>query len=241
MRSLNVGTRFVRFDLAAETGYSLIEYDAGRVPTFVTPRGVAFERIRLTRSLMKLAGRSTALVYGMVAFRGDESARTLVQVLRARERRLNAFDANIRGPLDSAHLLVALGFADVFKATDEELVQVCAATGCGGATEEAAARNLMARFGIRLMAVTRGARGSTVISPDGSHSLAARRVDVVSTCGCGDAYFSGLLLGLLAGRSIPTSHAIAVAMAAYVATCPGAMPRLDGDILRDIERLLDQP
>src|SRR5205085_218510 len=77
--------------------------------------------------------------------------------------------------------------------------QALALTGVSGESVDAA-RALLDR-GVRCVAMTRGADGSSIVTSDGVEDVPAFEVDVVDTTGCGDAFAAGFIRGLSLGRA----------------------------------------
>ncbi|MEV0589005.1 sugar kinase [Nonomuraea sp. NPDC050310] len=104
----------------------------------------------------------------------------------------------------------------------------------GAASPEQAAEALLAD-GPRGVLVTLGEQGSLVVTEAGATRVPARKVDVVDTTGCGDAYCAGFLTGLLHGHDVLTAAAWGTAAAASVATGLGSDAGLT-----DLDTLLEQ-
>lgn len=84
-----------------------------------------------------------------------------------------------------------------------------------------AARALLDR-GVGCVAMTRGADGSAIVSPDGTELVPAFETDVVDTTGCGDAFVAGFIRGLSLGRSPRDAAVVGSAAASLVATGLGS-------------------
>jgi len=110
-------------------------------------------------------------------------------------------DANLRPSVmpDIAayrrNVLAALQFADVVKASDEDLGHL----GIEGSTPLEQAKNLFARTGASLMALTLGGEGACLLTRSGQIWLGreAVAVEVVDTVGAGDCFLAGLLTAVL--------------------------------------------
>ena len=79
---------------------------------------------------------------------------------------------------------------------------------------------------VEAAAVTRGPRGSVVVSPAGAAEVPARPAsEVVDVTGAGDLYASGFLHGLAAGAPLVNCAELGSLAAAEVIGCVGARPR----------------
>ena len=76
-----------------------------------------------------------------------------------------------------------------------------------------------------IAALTRGEKGSVIVSNDEIHIIEARPADkVVDTTGAGDAYAAGFLFGVTTGRDLATSAHLGGIAAAEVISHMGARP-----------------
>jgi len=94
----------------------------------------------------------------------------------------------------------------------------------GEADFDAGIRRLRSVVG--LAAVTRGAAGSVLVTPDRIEEVAAEPVDVVDTTGAGDLYAAGVLYGLAAGLDLPVVGRLGALAAGEVISHVGARPEV---------------
>lgn len=88
----------------------------------------------------------------------------------------------------------ALAQADVMKVSDEDLLHL----GWSGADPVQGGRQLLQRCGASLLALTLGADGAWLLTPDGQwHAREAAAPSVVDTVGAGDSFLAGLLAAML--------------------------------------------
>ena len=118
---------------------------------------------------------------------------------------------------------------------DEELEVLTPMLRLSAGGAEARCRELAARYGLRAVVLTCGARGSHVVTTDDASYLATPRVKVVDTVGAGDSFTASFTAALLRGRTLRAAHALAVDVSAWVCTRAGAMPRLPEEFLRRAE------
>lgn len=78
-----------------------------------------------------------------------------------------------------------------------------------------------------LAALTRGAKGSVIVTEDSRHDIEAKRdVHVVDTTGAGDLYASGFLYGITQGRSLEQAGNLATLAASHIIGHLGARPAM---------------
>jgi len=89
------------------------------------------------------------------------------------------------------------------------------------------AEALMQSFDLELAAVTRGARGSLLVSREGWDEHGGFPARVVDTIGCGDAFAAALAFCRRRGAPLALSNVVANRVGAWLATQPGATPEAD--------------
>jgi sugar/nucleoside kinase (ribokinase family) len=79
---------------------------------------------------------------------------------------------------------------------------------------------------VSLAAVTRGAEGSVLVTPDRLEVIAAEPVEVVDTTGAGDLYAAGVLYGLAAGHDLALAGRLGALAAGEIISHIGARPEV---------------
>jgi fructokinase len=124
---------------------------------------VAWDHLAWEPVLAALAADAAAVCFGTLGQRAETSRKTIRRFLGA-ARGMRVFDVNLRQQFHSPELIrESLTLADVLKLNDEELPVVAAACGSAVADPVAALRELAARHGLRLAALTRGAAGPVTV------------------------------------------------------------------------------
>ena len=92
---------------------------------------------------------------------------------------------------------------------------------------------VVAHDGLELVALSRGAAGSTWLTPTAQRDVATVKVAAVDTTGAGDGFMAGLISGLLADPTAPADPSaltaicrFANATGALTTTRKGAIPAL---------------
>ncbi len=231
LRELGVETAFVGRDREHATGVVRVQLDPDGRPQYEITEDVAWDHIAWSDELDDLARRADAACFGTLAQRSEASRATIRRFLRAmRPGGLRILDVNLRPPfVDKQVVLDSLGLADSVKLSDEELPEVAAMCGLSGTAPDMM-RGLRERYGLRLVAVTRGAEGATLLGDEGFVECPAVPVVVKDTVGAGDAFTAAMAVGWLRGADLGTIGRHACRVAAFVCTQTGATPDLPGEL-----------
>ena len=206
------------------TGTVQVELDDKGVPGYNIKEDVAWDNIPFTPEMEALAARADAVCFGSLVQR-MASRDSVLRFLRAtRPEALRVFDINLRQHYYSREVIdESLKLADILKINDEEIRIVADMFGLGD-DDTAACRALIARYGLQLVILTKGADGSEVITADKSFPQKAGKVKVVDTVGAGDSFTAAFVVAYLRGLSLSDAQRLANETAAYVCSCKGAMP-----------------
>ncbi len=194
---------------------------------------IASDYIPFTKDLTHLATTAEAVCFGTFG-QHEETARHSIQsfVKNTIPNCLKLYDINIRPNRSSPRVVLnSLQLATVLKLNDEELVILAAMLQLHGEPKEQL-HTLMSKFDLQCIALTRGAKGSLLLSRDGVfHDHMGIPVTVVDTVGAGDAFTAALLVGLLRHMPIDRLNEFANRVGSYVCTQIGATPPLSTEIL----------
>ena len=136
------------------------------------------------------------------------------------------FDINLRLKYFSKDIITtSLNKASALKINDEEIVKIAEIFELQG-TDEELCQQLLDKYKLKFLILTKGTRGSYVLTPYEKSFLATPKVTIADTVGAGDSFTAAFVASYLNGRSIAQSHQLAVEVSAYVCQQHGAMPRL---------------
>lgn len=186
----------------------------------------AWDNIEWTESLSEAARATDAVCFGTLGQRAPVSRDTIRQfVSKTPTDCLRVLDINLRPPYwTPAVILESLPLANVVKLNSDELPVVAELLKLDGG-ELDVLRKLQRQFQLKLVALTRGDRGSVLLDEQGHVSdLPGMPVKVADTVGAGDAFTAAVTIGLLQRRSLNETHCWADSVAAFVCTQPGATP-----------------
>jgi len=231
---LGLDTSFVAVDPAHSTGVVTVALEAGQ-PSYTIHENVAWDFIPQSPALLHLAGRADCVCFGTLAQRSPTSRATITAVLaHARPDAVRICDVNFRQHyFDAETVAASLAAASVVKLNDHELPRLMALV---GASSSAPSRLFERYPSLRLVALTRGAKGSLLVTRDGEvddhPGLPAS--PLADTIGAGDAFTAALAVGLLRELPLDRINADANAIAAYLCTQTGATPPLPQNLVERI-------
>jgi fructokinase len=209
------------------TGSVTVNLDAEGVPAYVIHENVAWDHIPFKDHISQLASRLDAVCYGSLAQRNEISRDTLRQLLESLHPGcLKVFDINLRQHYYSREIITeTLRKSDILKLNDSELSLMAEMMTLHG-TEKEMLMQLLEKFSLRLIALTKGEKGSILISQNEFSSLPAFPVKIADTVGAGDAFTAAMTMGLLKNIPLKHLHEQANRLAGYVCSQAGAMPNV---------------
>ena len=147
---------------------------------------------------------------------------------------LRVFDINLRQKFYSESIIVqSLMNTSVLKLNDDELVIIGDLFGLKG-SDEFLISHLLDSYNLSLITLTKGDKGSLVITPDKESFREPERINIVDTVGAGDAFTAGLVYGLLNEFDLNHVHNLANNLASFVCSKAGATPHLNQELRKKI-------
>ena len=209
------------------TGYVLAEVDAAGIATYRFPDNVAWDNLFLNDNTLKLADRLNAVCFGSLAQRSLHSRQVIQDFLgRLPAGTLKVFDINIRQNFYSQELLrESMTVADVVKLNEDELQLIASLENLTGDII-AQLRTLITIHNLQLIVLTRGDKGSLLVSSSQVSDNQGCAAKIVDTIGAGDSFTAATVVGLLKGMPLDAINEHANRVAAYVCSQQGAMAPL---------------
>lgn len=232
LNALDLDSKHIVIDREHPTGTVTVDLDARGVPTYTIHEGVAWDYIRPSEGLMTLARQADAVCFGSLCQRSEASRHTIRQFLGATGKDcVRIFDINLRQQYYSREIIDSLlELSNVLKLNDDELPVVADILGIAG-EETGTLAQLVQRYNLRLIALTRAFAGSRLFSANEDHSHAGYEVEVADTVGAGDSFAAVVALGLLQGDTLEYINERANRIASFVCTQNGATPPLAKELV----------
>jgi fructokinase len=249
-----VETSYLQVDAVHETGRVTVSLSAGD-PIYTIHQPAAWDFMQLSDQWVQLVERADAICFGSLAQRNQESRKT-IQALAAESSSacIRVFDVNLRAPYYSTEVLQeSLELASVVKMNELEVPLVLELLGLmaeEGLTEGAlpraaeqlraaskllrlAAERLLAEFpALQLVAITKGSRGSLLVTREEWNEHPGLPVKLADGIGAGDAFTAAMTHYLLRGADLATLNEAGNRWGGWMASQSGAMPALP-DAVRD--------
>jgi len=244
LEPLPIDASYLQLDPAQETGRVTVALKSGQ-PSYTIHQPAAWDFLELTEKWVQLAKRADAVCFGSLAQRSDQSRQTIQSlVAQTAATCVRVFDVNLRTPFISGEVIrESLELATVLKMNDEEAPRILTLLGlplpsslpsASGVLRLAAERLLIEFPSLQMVAVTRGANGSLLVTRDEWHEHPGFPVQVADTIGAGDAFTAAMTHYLLRGADLATLNEAGNRWGAWVAQQTGAMPDMHETVRHEI-------
>ncbi len=230
-RGMGLSDQSVQIDDAAPTGTVKVEISGNGLAHFTVQQNVAWDYIAATEKALTVAREADAICFGSLAQRCEQSRSAIQQIVKTTPAdSLRVFDINLRQKFYSRPVIEeSLQFSNVLKLNDDELPVLADMFALSGSPENLI-EGLAQTFGLRLVALTRGPKGSLLYQNQGDKArwsdCASRPVKVVDTVGAGDSFTAALVMGLLSKMDLDEINSIANEVARFVCSQAGGTPTL---------------
>lgn len=198
-----------------------VQLDANSQATYIIPQPVSWDNIQADTTLTQAAIDATAIVFGSLACRTENTRKTLLNLLDE-TKALRIFDVNLRPPHYTLATIETLAArATVVKMNEEE-----AALLIGGSSSSLKDMILefYAKYHAKTICVTRGENGAIIWHDHDFYEHPGFKVDVVDTVGAGDAFLATFIAGILNKQPMQQVLTKACAIGAFVTSKRGANP-----------------
>lgn len=238
MRRLGMDTRCVGRSADWPTGRVEITLDDQGDPDFTILPDMAYDHMGMDEEMKTLITRADCFYFGTVAQRSPLSAKTLTLALDAFAGRHVFLDINLRRNCHTPEVMRrSLMRCTILKINQSELAPVAKIFHISGKNPVDFSREILEACGLEYCLITLGEKGFYARSRSMQEvAEPAYRVNVVDTCGAGDAFSAGFLLRLLQGDSFEDACRFANALGSLVATQKGATQNIATE---DVHSLMD--
>ena len=224
-------TEQVQVDDTAPTGTVAVDLLPGGQHRFTIHEAVAWDRLEATPEALALARSADVICFGTLGQRCAPSRAAIEAIASAAPAEaLRIFDINLRQRFYSPEVILgSLRIANILKVNDEELPVLAEVLALRGTPADQLMR-IASDFNLLLVALTRGAEGSSLYADGRISDVAGSPAAVADTIGAGDAFTAAMALGWLEGWELDTINRRANTVASFVCSRPGATPEVPDEI-----------
>jgi len=230
-----ISISFVQNDHKHPTGITNVTLDEQKAPTFNIDTDRAYDFIESISELQNLiADKTDCLYFGSLAQRSNVSRNTIQSFFG---KNIKYFcDLNIRQNYYSEDIIIrSIKTADVLKVNIDELELLNNVLFKNKFNMLQTSFELMSKYNIDLLAVTKGSAGSTIIRDQKADHYKFETQEVVDTLGAGDAFASILCIGYMQGWELSAISKTANEFAGKICKIKGALPE-DDSFYEDLKK-----
>lgn len=234
IEQLGVDTTYLQVDPSHRTGIVRVELQHGE-PKYEIVSDVAWDYLQWNDRLADLARSADVVCFGSLAQRNAASREVIQRFVKETTAGIRLFDINLRAPFISAKIVLeCMAYANYVKLNEDELAWLADELGVPRRDEiELTALAVRHELALEALLLTRGALGCFYVTVEGVVGGEVPRLEFAPNAdavGAGDAATAAMVVGLLRGLSKEAIIAQANWAGAYVASQPGAVPRLPDSI-----------
>lgn len=223
---MGIVTDYLQVDHAHPTGTVGVQINARGEAHYAMNEDSAWDYLEWNDDLKELACTADVVCFGTMAQRQPRARETIIRfVENTRPDALRIFDVNLRHAFFTSEMLArSLELATIAKLNTEELTKISGMLGLDATGEATLARQMLRNFDLELLAITRGEKGSLLITEHEEIDHPGFQVDVVDTIGAGDAFGAALAHYYRRQAPLIIISEAANRMGSWVATQVGATP-----------------
>ena len=227
---MGMDTACLQRDPDHPTGTVPVTLDQRGNPTFTIIPNVAYDYIERTDALLAAAAKADCICYGTLAQRRPVSRATVEALLDAAPNAVKLLDINFRPDCYTDDTITtSLQRADILKCNHAELTELAELFSLPRDVP-AFCHAMIDRWALTHCVVTLGERGAFAASPTAQAAyVPGLAVDVVDTCGSGDAFTAGFIHRHLRRAALADSLRMGNAVGALVATQRGGTAPITPD------------
>jgi len=227
LKQANISLDYIQQDNQHSTGKANVTINEEGEPEFNIDSDSAFDYIELIDETENLISSETDCLYFGTLAQRSEVSRNTIQSLFNRGVKYFA-DLNLRENFYDEDILTStLQAADFLKANYQEMHILNDLLLQSDYNTEKVAYELMEKFGINMIAVTRGKDGSSIFENGKRFDHSSVDVKVIDTTGAGDAFSAILCIGYLQGQENTFINKLANEFANEICKFEGALPKND--------------
>ena len=201
LKRKRIETKYIQVDHLHPTGVTTVNLDENKVPSFNIDEERAYDYIEMNDEIAQLINEKTdCLYFGSLAQRSETSKSTIHNLFGKKTKYF--CDLNIRQNFYSEGIITkSLTTANALKLNIDELKLINDLLFKEKFSIDTCSKRVMENFDIELIAITKGAEGSTLYNNKEKDDCRTISSAVVDTLGAGDTFNAAVINGCLAGQA----------------------------------------
>ena len=231
--SLSLVTDYLQIDGERETGIVEVSIDSNNQPNYIIKEDVAWDFIQWDSKFDTLLETTDAICFGTLAQRRRVSRNTIITLLeKASKDAVKVCDINLRQSFYSKGIISdSLKIADIIKLNSDEIELIRDMLNISSKySEEELCRYLIDIYDLKLICITKGEEGSTLIDDNTSFHSPSFPYKLADRVGAGDAFSAAVIIGYLNEEPIDVISTRANQLASWVTSKQGGTPVYDSEI-----------
>lgn len=231
--NLGIKTSYIQKDPIYHTGIAICSIDSDGIAKYEIPDDAAYNYIEYPQSLKEDIGdiEYDAFYFGTFEQRGAVSLRSLKRILNT-FRFKNVFcDFNIRQNFHPTDVIVySLQNSNIVKMNEQEAEVISTQLYGSYEGDEGFGRRISSDYGIKIVCITKGSEGYSLIYNGQFSTYHANIVHVCDTIGAGDAFSAAFLACFCRTQNPYASGKLANYVGSYVASQKSAVPAYSNEM-----------
>ncbi len=222
-----ISTKFIQLDHIHPTGVTTVTLDENKIPSFNIDEERAYDYIETNDEIYQLTnGETDCLYFGTLAQRSEISKSTIQNLFYKKTKYF--CDLNIRQKFYNEEVITkSLTTANVLKLNVDELKLINDLLLRKKFNTEIIAKKIIKNYNVELIAVTKGAEGSTLYFNEEKNDYITSSSTAVDTLGAGDAFAAIICLGYVRNWKLSKMNKLANEFANQICKIKGALPETD--------------
>ena len=239
LKSHGMTVHYLQTDPDRPTGRVYVEQDDNGEPSYEIVENTAWDLLQYDPDMDPLTLACQGICFGSLAQRHAQSRNCIYRFVETSRARYKMFDVNLREPFyDRQHVIRSCELATVVKLNIHELGALGSMLRLGDGPADEQAMQLLNKFDLGLVVLTRGQAGTVLYSSKGRAEGEPGEyapVEGADPVGAGDACSAAVLVGKALRMSDQAVATLANKVGAYVAGQPGATPKLPEALLAELQ------
>lgn len=231
--SLGLDTNYLQIDGTRPTSTVEAFIDKNNEPSYIIKEDVAWDFLQWDSKFDALLETTDAICFGTLAQRSRQSRNTIISFLeKAKKETVKVYDVNLRQSFYNKNIIAdSLKLADIIKLNSAEAILMREVLNINPKySEEDFCRFLLENYGLKLVCLTRGEDGSTLMNGETIFHAPAFPYSLADRVGAGDAFTAVVIIGYLNGDAIDIISTRANRLASWVTSKYGGAPVYDSEI-----------